>query len=181
MDMLDLKARKALPETLRVLLQAYPRDAWADHSNMDDLTRFWLGRHVMFRNLLESLRGETEMFVNQETDRQAFTPRLQRLGGMFFNELHTHHMMEDQHYFPQLEQLESQLARGFALLDADHQTFDTLLNSFEAEANSVLRGADAEALHQHLSQFETFLNRHLTDEEEIVVPILLKYGPGAVA
>jgi hypothetical protein len=41
-------------------------------------------------------------------------------------------------------------------------------------------GASAELgrLHGELARFQTFLDRHLTDEEEIVVPVVLHHGAG---
>ena len=36
------------------------------------------------------------------------------------------------------------------------------------------------AFHTSLTGFQGFLDRHLTDEEDLVVPVLLKYAPAGL-
>jgi hemerythrin-like domain-containing protein len=97
-------------------------------------------------------------------------------------ELHGHHHVEDAHYFPVLSRHDPRLERGFALLDADHHALDGHLQAFVSRANAVLQ-ADAPARHDAtgafldgLDGFAPLLERHLTDEEDLVVPVLLRHG-----
>jgi hemerythrin-like domain-containing protein len=182
-DPLALDARTGLPDTLRVLLEKYPREGWQGHPNFDGLTRFWLERHLMFRRLQGMLLAEAEGGLDRERDPQQLAAQLRRLASMFLNELHGHHTIEDVHYFPVLARLEPRLERGFALLDADHHSLDPLLHGLADGTNAVLTalpGATAELgrLHRDLERFQRFLDRHLTDEEEIVVPLILEHGAG---
>jgi hemerythrin-like domain-containing protein len=104
---------------------------------------------------------------------------------MLIHELHGHHQIEDTQYFPTLAGLDKTAAQGFDLLDADHQSLDQLLHDLAEGANRVLRGCDTAAaftdasgaLHKQITGFKPLLNRHLTDEEELVVPVLLKHSP----
>lgn len=81
------------------------------------------------------------------------------------------------HYFPKLVGYESSLARGFEILDRDHHAMDSLLNGFATAANGVLQGKEEPGeFHKTMSEFETLLLRHLEDEEDLIVPILLKHG-----
>ena len=183
-DTLSLATRVGLPDALRVLLADYPKDAWQAHRNFTGIVQFWLERHLMFRRLGDMKIAETQQVLDQKADPQAYAARLSRFGGMLLNQLHGHHQIEDQHYFPQLIGMETRLERGFGILDKDHHDLDGLLNRFAEGANRVLnvtandsefRNAAGDFL-QDVTGFRGFLERHLTDEEELIVPVLLKHG-----
>ena len=71
---------------------------------------------------------------------------------------------------------EAPLARGFEILDRDHHALDDLLERFTRSANSVLQGGEPGPFREELVSFQRFLGRHLEDEEELVVPVILKHG-----
>ena len=189
-DALRLGTRERLPDALRTLLAEYPREGWSDHAGMGALTRFWLERHGMFRQLLTALEGDARATVDGQMDPRAHAGRLQRLGGVFVNELHGHHSIEDAHYFPRLRALDPAVEQGFAILDADHHALDGQLDGFAQAANTVLlRFSDARDDERRdragtfltaLEAFHPLLDRHLVDEEEIIVPVLLKYGEQSI-
>lgn len=174
---MSLSRRNGLPEALRALVDDYPRSDWPGHSNFDEMVRFWLERHLMFRKLLGQLRADVEAYQDKSLGFESYAPRLQRLGSLFLSELHTHHSVEDHHYFPKIAPLEGSLQRGFDLLDQDHHALDDIMQRFGEMANVVLQGNEAGPFYEVLLKFEGFLDRHLTDEEELVVPVLLKHGP----
>ncbi len=176
-DELSLTHRDGLPDALRVLLDAYPRADWPGHSNFGGLVQFWLDRHLMFRRLCATLQADAQAAVDGEMDPQKYRARVSQLGGMLVNQLHGHHQIEDAHYFPVLMQIETRLERGFNILDRDHHDLDGLLSRFTDKANAVLQGGAAGPLLTEVEGFETFLNRHLEDEEDLVVPVILKHGP----
>ena len=109
-------------------------------------------------------------------DFQAYAPRLSQYGGTLLNELHGHHQIEDHHYFPKLVKCDARLEQGFELLEADHAAMDGLLHSMAEGANAVLAGGEAAAFVGRIDSFATLLERHLTDEEEIIVPVILHTG-----
>lgn len=183
-----LEHRDGLPEPLRVLLEEYPKEAWADHDNFSALIRFWLDRHIMFRRLIETLTSEAEVALDGNMAPDVFAKHLSRYGGMFLNELHMHHTIEDTQYFPKLIGLDRRISRGFDILDNDHKAIDGHLAAFAEDANAVLStfrtsdGLDQRiaTLHSRLGRMEGFLNRHLEDEEELVVPVLLAHAPNGM-
>lgn len=185
---LALETRTALPDALRVLLEQYPREAWAQDPNFSGLIRFWLDRHLMFRRLLASMLSETEQTLDGALEARVFGAHLSRYGSMFVGELHGHHSIEDQHYFPLLKSLDTRVSGGFDILDRDHHAIDGHLAEFAESANLALRGiAAGEASKDnvatfldHLRSVNVFLDRHLVDEEELVVPVLLKYAPAGL-
>ena len=179
---LALENRDGLPDSLRYLAQSFPSAEWQGHPNFGQLVQFWLSRHAMFRQVTETLLTGAQKVLWSGADIEAFHPRLARMGGFFLQELHTHHTVEDDHYFPQLIGLEPKLDRGFAVLDADHHALDALLDDFAKTANAALQSDAAShrdtlgAFHTHLTRLSRSLERHLQDEEELIVPIILKTG-----
>ena len=181
---LSLAQRQALPDALHVLLREYPRDSWQTDPGFNDLIAFWLDRHLMFRRLMAEMRKGTEALLDRKLDADRFGAMVSRYGGMFVQQLHGHHTIEDQHYFPMLVQKDARIEKGFAILDKDHHDLDEYLSSFVTRANEVIGlRADRDKLQtaagrfqDELSQLETLLDRHLIDEEDLIVPVILRYG-----
>ena len=183
MKNLALADREKLPDALRVLLAEYPRDAWEADPGFDGLIRFWLDRHLMFRRLMGEMRSGTEALLDHKTAPDRFSAMVSRYGGMFVNGLHEHHTIEDTYYFPKLVTMDARIEKGFAILDKDHHDIDAFLAAFVDRANELIQtGADrnklqtvAGAFQIELTNLERLLDRHLIDEEELIVPVILRY------
>ncbi len=183
-DPLSLEYRTGLPEPLHVLLQSYPKDGWTTDPGFDDLIRFWLDRHLMFRRILTEMTTTTERLLDRDLDPRRFGAMMSRYGGMFVNGLHEHHTIEDTHYFPVLSQKDQRISKGFEILDQDHHAIDQYLSNFVGAANGTINVLDnrdqlqtaADRLRSELQTLHRLLDRHLTDEEELIVPVILKYG-----
>lgn len=184
MTALDLAHRTGLPDALRVLLAEYPRALWEQDPGFDGLIRFWLDRHMMFRRVMTDMLGDARRLVDAQLEAAHYASRLSRYGGMFVNGLHEHHTIEDTHYFPKLSQKDTRITGGFAILDKDHHDIDEHLNAFVASANGILQARDKRDVmrtlvgkfESELSGLERLLDRHLNDEEELIVPVILKFG-----
>ncbi len=184
MEMLDLTQRKGLPDALRVLLETFPRKDWQNDPGYNGLISFWLERHLTFRRLLSEMTNETIGLLDKKFDERRFAGRISSYGSIFVEQLHGHHQIEDQHYFPVLSERDSRLKRGFDILDKDHHALDGLLNGFVSSANHTLQSLDdknalltaAEAFRLDVERLTGFIDRHLTDEEDLIVPVILKYG-----
>ena len=184
-DALALDARKGLPADLRALVQRYPRETWDAHPNLGQTARFWLQRHDMFRELGATLidaLGERRDAMETGAGDDApgfvrfFAPRLQ----LFLSELDTHHRIEDHHYFPLFRAAEAGLAHGFNLLDSDHHVIHEAIERNAESANAMLRalGSTREkgAAARHAEETDAMVRlllRHLEDEEDLIVPIIL--------
>jgi len=175
-DMLALGVRGGLPDALRVLAREFPKTGWQTHPNFGQMVEFWPQRHAMFRQLLDVLESDVQAVADKQIDTEGYARRLSRFGGMLLNGLHEHHHIEDDHYFPRLVKLDARLEQGFALLYADHNAMDELLQNMANGANAVLQGGEPGRFADQLDEFGRLLNRHLTDEEEIIVPVILKTG-----
>lgn len=183
---LHLDHRKGLPADLLELLQRYPREVWQEHDNLGQTARFWLQRHDMFRELGEALEEGLDARREDKADLAAFrgwfAPRL----SFFLQQLEGHHQIEDHHYFPVFLAVERKLSHGFELLEADHEVIheDLLMmaetaNAFlSSEAASDGREDDpsrraADAYGQASERLLRRLIRHLADEEDLIVPLIL--------
>ena len=187
MDQLKLESRTGLPDSLTVLLRDYPREAWEKDPNFAGLVQFWLERHLMFRKLLDTISEDTRGAVDRSGDPDAYRARLARFGNLLLGQLHEHHHIEDLHYFPKLQVLDKRLEGGFGLLDSDHHALDELMKDFAEGANAVLTPTANEAtlreaaagFEPRVDRFSSLIKRHLDDEEDLIVPVILRYGaPG---
>jgi hypothetical protein len=98
--------------------------------------------------------------------------------------LHGHHGWEDHSYFPELSAADPHFDAGLAVLEKVHADLNIVLDSFTRTANRTIRliqldesaaRAEAGKLNAVAQTIEAFLNRYLTDEEELAVPIVLHH------
>ncbi len=174
-----LDSRAGLPPELRVLADLYPRTLWRGHANFDAMTAFWLDRHGMFRDLADRMIAQSQAELDRHADR--FLQNKARYVSVMLDQLHTHHMVEDHHYFPQLMTLDDRIAGAFDLLERDHHALDRQMHRLAEAANAAIAQQAGPAAVAALLEAEEglarFLNRHLADEEEIVVPLILEHAP----
>jgi hemerythrin-like domain-containing protein len=179
---LALYHRSALTDEFRIILADYPRESWAAHPHFGGLAAFWLDRHLNFRAMMAQMQQDSALRLDGQIAAQDYGQRLARLGQRFLGELVGHHQIEDTAYFPHLAQLEPRIARGFQVLDADHHARHEMIDTFAAGANALLReGNDAvqrellAGFGAVLGRFERMLGQHLSDEEDLVLPVVLKH------
>ena len=188
-DPLHLETRARLPDDLRYLVDKYPRGEWQAHDNIHGMAGFWLQRHDMFRDLgglLTAAIGDyREGRKNAKEFASFFAPRLNH----FLGNLDGHHNVEDQHYFPIFAAAESRLKRGFEVLDADHHLIHDALERNAETANGFLRALQesddkqrfaADAYADENARLIAMLKRHLDDEEDLIIPLILDRGDQAL-
>ena len=182
---LALATRKGLPDDLRLLLAHYPREVWTGHANLGEMATFWLSRHAMFRELGALLEESAGRFRKGTIDARQladfFAPRLQ----FFLQQLHAHHHIEDDHYFPIFRRAEARFIRGFEMLEGDHDALAASIQDSIAAANCFLRALNgapddirpaADNYMQSGAVLIGGLTRHLDDEEDLIVPLILDRG-----
>ena len=64
------------------------------------------------------------------------------MGNRLLDELHGHHHIEDDHYFPLLQTFDARIAAGFDLLETDHRALGAAMQELAQAANAVLRAVD---------------------------------------
>ena len=175
----------ALGDELRVLARRHPRETWTAHANLGETARFWLRRHALFRQLDGIIRDGAEAALDGRTEAAEFKPRLARHLGWYLRQLEEHHWVEDHHYFPVFRRAEPRLAAGFELLERDHDAIHAAIGGIIERANAVLaqQGAGGAAFRSDLARFRDAhvdlgreLGRHLDDEEDLVIPLILERG-----
>jgi iron-sulfur cluster repair protein YtfE (RIC family) len=188
-EMLALARRSGWPPELCVLLARYPRERWTGHANLGEMARFWLSRHAMFRELaamIETIAGDFRAGRLAAAEfPAALVPRLQFL----LSQLDLHHQIEDLHYFPIFRAADRRLARGFDVLEQDHHAIHADMAATAETANALLRAlrGDAQTLAPAGDAYAAAsgalikgLSRHLDDEEDLIVPLILDRGEQAL-
>lgn len=179
---LTLDARVALPEDYAFLLTDNPRPSWDGHPNNGEWCQFWLARHAMFREFGEGLTDACEKLANAQVEPQGFHDWFMPRASFFLGELDTHHKVEEYHYFPLLAQADPRMEKGIALLEGDHTVIHDLLRG----AYDTIVALDAAIqdkpddvigllprMRDDLEKLDKGLQRHLNDEEDLVVPLIL--------
>ena len=186
---LALDTRAGLPADLRLLIDRYPREVWGTHANLGAMAQFWLQRHDMFREIAGALDAATTAFregtASAQDFRAWFPPRLQ----FFLQQLNAHHQVEDLHYFPVFQAAEARLAHGFDVLETDHEVIHAQIVATVENANAFLRAAtnDPDPLRtagdhyvETSSGLLRLLTRHLGDEEDLIIPLILDRGEASL-
>ena len=178
---LALDSRSGWPAEMRLLIDRYPREVWSGHANLGAMAQFWLSRHDMFREIGTALEQAATGFrkgnVAAEDFRAWFPSRLQ----FFLQQLHAHHQIEDLHYFPVFQAAEARLARGFDVLESDHAMIHRQIDATVEAANSFLQTpVNHDALRGRAERYAgasdallRLLTRHLGDEEDLIIPLIL--------
>ncbi|MBT8459628.1 MAG: hemerythrin domain-containing protein [Boseongicola sp.] len=173
-----------LPEDQHLLLTDYPRDDWSEHPNFKRATEQWLGAHTMFRRLSALVRSDVETYLDKNHDAADYAARLGHFGNLLVANLHGHHHWEDRSYFPELAAADPRFEAGLEVLEQDHEALDGILDTFTRQANRVIKlvqldeaaaREEAANVHKGAVQIEQLLDRHLTDEENLAVPIILHH------
>jgi iron-sulfur cluster repair protein YtfE (RIC family) len=182
---LEIEARQGWPPDLRWLVERYPRAAWRDHVNLGELARFWLQIHDGFRaqaKVLESTASDfREGRMTPNEFRAVLVPRLR----IFLTHLNGHHQIEDFQFFPLFAAAEPRLARGFDVLEADHEAIHRVMDEMVVAANALIAPPEVDSnggrrlgdtyagVGDHLIRL---LARHLDDEEDLIIPLILDRG-----
>ncbi len=180
-----LPNRHDLPSQIAFLRDRYPPDSWRQHDNYGELAAFWLQVHASLKAHGSALQQATTAFREQAWDAARFQQFLAPRLGHYLEHLEGHHHIEDAHYFPRFRLLDRRMVLGFDLLENDHDvihdsvlatasTGRDLVHSLARNQDAARRAADAYA--DRADQLLLLLERHLADEEDLVIPAMLEYG-----
>lgn len=187
--------RSALSDELRLALTDLTkacgsRDQWSQHQRFSGEAEFWLQIHKALRGATDELPQRCAahlLILDEPTERRKHLTRLSQLGGQIIHHTHTHHHVEEHHFFPLLKRAYPKLVNHIKLLDGDHRvltsTLDQLENAFksmpviEDEADKKqqsLLAIKSEELYRVAKNLQRLFSRHINDEEEICIPALLQ-------
>ncbi|MDX1804629.1 MAG: hemerythrin domain-containing protein [Alcanivorax sp.] len=177
--------RQQLPDTIRNNLYGPPRSQWREHPYylISDARALQRNHNGLKRQARQYHGALTYLMSLNEADRQSHHHQ-QLLGTVIHHgqallkHLHSHHGFEDSSVFPVLRLHHPRLEKAISLLENDHLALDSLLQQIGnglRDTQGLSRDARilAQAHHQ-AGQLETLLQRHMDDEEEIIVPVYLQ-------
>jgi len=164
------------------LLVRHPRSTWP--VNGTSSVAFWLEVHDHLRRDAAGLEATLDDYVASRLSAvQLAVVAAPRLRGLIAS-LHGHHQIEDFNYFPAFRRTEPRLAVGFDRLEADHIETARDVTVALATLAELRTAVQAEQKHPQLaaqrfiaasSDLCRHLRRHLTDEESLVVPLLIEH------
>ena len=158
------------------LFNKLPPDQWfgADYAYK---TSGWLKVHTNIRKRQRILTQISEGYQSGEYDWAKYRSQMLKRINMHILKLHQHHGVEDEGVFPEFIRMYPQLQAGFEILGCDHVRLDALLDKLQLQNDTLARTevedkALAAQLHQTLVDVTNLLSQHLSDEEDLVIPIL---------
>ena len=158
------------------LFNKLPPDQWfgADYAYK---TSGWLKVHTNIRKRQRILTQISEGYQSGEYDWAKYRSQMLKRINMHILKLHQHHGVEDEGVFPEFIRMYPQLQAGFEILGRDHVRLDALLDKLQLQNDTLARTEVedkvlAEQLHQTLVDATNLLSQHLSDEEDLVIPIL---------
>jgi hypothetical protein len=188
---LKLPTRRGLPDDIAYLRTAFPRTTWRGLANYGEMAGFWLQIHDSLRRQGGELKQVTDAFGQGQWPAGAdfpsiFVPRVNQ----FMGHLNGHHQIEDSAYFPRFRALDPRMGMGFAILEADHRLIHEQMVASVDAARALLQalaqGGDAQrraadAYSGATDRLLDLLERHLADEEDLVIPAMLEHGERSLA
>ena len=158
------------------LYNKLPPDQWfgADYAYK---TSGWLKVHTNIRKRQRILVQISESYISGEFDWSEYRSQILKRINMHVLKLHKHHGVEDDGFFPEFVSMYPKLAPAFEILGHDHEYLNELLDKLQIQNDQLARSevedkALAEELHKTLVAVTDLLQQHLTDEEDLVIPIL---------
>jgi iron-sulfur cluster repair protein YtfE (RIC family) len=175
-DPLELAIRTAWPEELLVHYRLHPRP-WQLHT-LPDIANHWLGVHNMFRQHATLLAAATDAWSGKTLPALNYLRTAVPRAASFVHVLHMHHHAETDMAFPAVAVAAPEMARAFAVLDRDHAQIEPMLERVERviETRDPRIDPMASELAAALPPLLAALDRHLNDEEDIIVPALVVRG-----
>ena len=149
--------------------------------NTPDLTSY----HLVHRALRQSstqLAIAVAGLTEQDRDRRA--PQLERWYAGFETELHTHHRVEDEHFFPALFQHLPSLRGYVDRIDDEHRYLselivDTRTAIAELGATATPFERAAAGAVERTAELEALLDRHLDFEDAEILPLFTRHMDAA--
>ncbi|WP_367105136.1 hemerythrin domain-containing protein [uncultured Psychrobacter sp.] len=158
------------------LYEKLPPDQWfsADYAYK---TSGWLKVHTNIRKRQRILTQISDAYMSGEFDWTEYRSQILKRINMHVLKLHQHHGVEDDGFFPEFVSMYPKLAPAFEILGHDHEYLNELLDTLQAQNDQLARSdtedkALAKELHDTLVAITDLLQQHLTDEEDLVIPIL---------
>ena len=190
-----IEKRLALSDELQLALTDLTtvcgeRDQWPQHQRFAGEVEFWLQIHNALRGAANELPERCAawlLLLDEPAARKKHLTRLSQLGGQLIHHTHTHHHVEEHHFFPLFKRTYPTLKHHIALLDGDHRVLTVALDQLEIAFNSMpvikdeedkkqqsLLAIKSEELYRVAKNLQHLFSRHLSDEEEICIPALLQ-------
>ncbi|HEY3518855.1 MAG TPA: hemerythrin domain-containing protein [Gammaproteobacteria bacterium] len=180
-------ANPGWPAELEFLLARHPRATWPNARSAS--VAFWLDVHERLRRDSAGLDAAGDDYRGgRSSPAQLAVVAAPRLRGLVAA-MHGHHQIEDFEYFPEFRRAEPRLAAGFDRLEREHASLSRCVDATLAalaELHAVADRAEPSstatlnlAAQRYVDAAATLsadLRRHLHDEENLVVPLLIERG-----
>lgn len=177
-----LNLRSGLPEGITRNLLSPSKEEWKYHSNYSGMASIFVDFHSMLNSTMSSIQRQLEVVLDGAGKQNLDSGLLRQMSDdmqSFYAAIHRHHEVEDHIYFPKFRHLFPSLSKGLTLLDKDHvilmPKMEMLLDySYQMASADDISYSLLGRVYGHIQETRKLLSRHLTDEEDIIIPMFLK-------
>ncbi len=182
----QLGKRNGLPDNLRELLKKYPRDTWGDDILNGNWVGYWLGRHSVFKEISLAINQSLQKILDNNISINKFLNDYVQLMNLMLKNLNSHHTVEDNYIFPKFSQKIEKFSYGLDLLENDHHLIHSSIDNVILEGNSLIKTINNNktldikkvvgSYKVVNDEFNKLLMAHLNDEEDLLIPLVVKHG-----
>ena len=164
------------------LLRDFPRSEWTSSRQQQPTVRLLLSRHGGFRRRVQELLQASKAALDEQESPPDFCYYLATELHYFVPLLEGHHQAETARLYPRLLSHFPLAEKRFHILEGDHTQLDSAIEALGGFPERLMTQAptralflaETEQLCEAFFTFQKLLERHLDDEEDLVIPILLK-------
>ena len=172
--------RQKLPDVIQSQLLNIERDQWPSHPRYGGKAAFFIQYHGDLLATAATIDEQLQALLDSSL--QAFSAAqlhaVLSASRYLLERAHHHHQIEDHVYFPQFKRIMPKLSHGIDLLDQDHKILNTALHELEIIVHTMIKidiiaNPQLQDFSAKVIRLQKILQRHLYDEEELIIPIFL--------
>lgn len=178
----QIELRNGLPAVIKSQLLPLAREQWSKHARYGGKASFFIQYHGDLLATAAYLKQSLAILLDSSQTLFTWQQLKNPLSAAQYlvDRAHNHHQIEDHVYFPQFRQIMPQLNKGIDLLDKDHKSLELALDDLNhmvmmMSMNKVddIKKQQVKLLADSILHLQRILQRHLYDEEEVIIPIFL--------
>ncbi len=178
----NVTQRDKLPASIQESLISIERRRWPFHPKYHGKAEFFIQYHEGLRYTSFQILNSLRKLLDNAGEKSEIDAELKNIGALcytLFQDAERHHVIEDHSYFPAFRRIEPKLGAGIDLLENDHKCLSSAFAELKSSLNqSLLINSNYSAvgqLYQSAVKVNNILIQHLSDEEEIIIPIFLMH------
>ena len=177
-----LIVRKGLPDDIRGSLLSPAKKQWKSHPNYNGMASVFVDFHSMLNLTLFSIQRQLKSILDTPQNKTMHSGALRKVSNdmqSFYAAIPRHHEVADQLSFPKFRRHFPKLSHALTLLDKDPVVLMPMVeviydDSYQILNTDIVSYSLLGRVYADVVKTKDLLARHLSDEEDIIIPMFLK-------